>query len=306
MTAVRIEDLGNGLHAIDAFMEGSPNRLSCYLFDTPERVLIEAGPSATRSHLVAALDALGIDDPATIVLTHIHIDHAGAAGHLAQRYPRARIGVHSSGVRHLVDPSRLWRSAARIYGDEQLAQMWGRVEPVDRSRLVVLDEGTRLPLGGGRTLDVLHTPGHAKHHVVFHEETSGGLFVGDSLGLCYPHGHFVLPQAPPPEFDPEEAARQMRRMAGLAPRFLGFAHFGPNYDVDVALEDAEERMWDWVDVVAGMAGLDDTDAARALETWTIARYVEIGYSEAEVTGYADRVFWPMQVAGIRRWLASRS
>ena len=98
---ISVTDLGHDLYLIDARMHGEPERLACYLFDTPERVLIETGPSVTLHHLIDGLEHLGIDDLATIVVTHIHLDHAGGAGHLAARYPRARIGVHSAGARHL-------------------------------------------------------------------------------------------------------------------------------------------------------------------------------------------------------------
>ena len=139
--------LADELYAIDAWMEEGPERLSCYLFDTPEGCLSRwaFGHSAPSDRV---LDELGIDDIATIVVTHIHIDHAGGAGQLARRYPDARIGVHSSGVRHLVSPERLWASAAESLGRSGSA-VWGPMEPIAEERLVVLDEGDRVPLGVG-------------------------------------------------------------------------------------------------------------------------------------------------------------
>ena len=195
--AARITSLGDRLYQIDAMMYGVPERLACYFYDTPEPLLIECGPSATMGHLLDALDELGIDDVARIVVTHIHLDHAGAAGHLAQRYPGARVGVHRLGARHLVSPERLVASATRVYGEEGMRTLWGPMEPIDESRLLVLDEGDRIPLGDGRTIDVLYTPGHAKHHVVFFDSDAGGLYVGDAVGLSFPHGHFVQPATPP-------------------------------------------------------------------------------------------------------------
>ena len=303
----RYEQLADNLYLIDAFMEGHPERLSCYLFDTPQRVLIEVGPSATLSHLVDALDELGIDDLFAIVVTHVHLDHAGGAGHLAARFPEARIGVHTVGARHLVNPERLWNSAARIYGDAELTAMWGTMEPIPQDRLLVLDEGSQIDLGGGRRVEVLYTPGHAQHHVAFFERSSGGLFVGDTVGVCYPHGHFVMPLTPPPDFDPKEATGQMQRMADLDPSFVGFAHFGPAYDAAAKLADAEARMWDWVGMVEalGTDDVSDDEATERLRDWTWRDYEARGFSREDIRRYDEAMFWPMQVTGIRRWLRSR-
>ena len=173
MIEYKIERLSDDLYAIDAWMEEHPERLACYLFDTPERVLIEVGPSATLHHLTAALEEMGIDDLATIVVTHIHIDHAGGAGQIAHHFPNARIGVHSRGARHLSDPTRLWSSAVQVFGEEWLTSKWGPMVPIDPDRLLVLDDGDRVPLGGGRELEALYTPGHAKHHITYYEDQSG-------------------------------------------------------------------------------------------------------------------------------------
>ncbi len=170
--------------------------------------------------------------------------------------------------------------------------------------MLVLDEGSKVPLGGGRFLDVMHTPGHAKHHLVFSDEVTGGMFVGDSVGLCYPHGHFVQPVTPPPDFDAHLAVEQMHRMAERSPSFLGFAHFGPNYGVGEALEDAEARIWDWVRVVQRTAHLDDATATEELKQWTRRHFLSLGFRAEDIDRYEVKTFWPMQVAGIRRWLAA--
>ena len=305
MGSSRAVEIADNLYAIDAWMEQGPERLSCYLFDTPERVLVEVGPSATVHHLVEVLDELGIEDIATIVVTHIHIDHAGGVGQLAHSYPNARFGVHRSGARHLVSPDRLWSSAVGVFGEEWLTSTWGPMEPIPEERLIVLDERDRVPLGGGRFLDVMHTPGHAKHHIVFHDDASGGMFVGDSVGLCYPHGHFVQPVTPPPDFDAGLVVAQMHRMLERAPDFLGFAHFGPNYRVEETLSNAEQRIWEWVRVVEATADLSDESATEELKRWSRDRYLDLGFAEEDIEQYQAKTFWPMQVAGIRLWLASR-
>ncbi len=300
-----ITPLGDGLYQIDAMMWDVPERLACYLYDTKEPVLVECGPSVTVHHLLDTLEELGIDDVATVVVTHIHLDHAGAAGHLAQRFPRARIGVHREGARHLIDPARLIASATRIYGEEGMATLWGGMKPIEPERLLVLDEGDKIPLGGGRVLDVMYTPGHAKHHVVFHDEQSGGMYVGDSVGISFPHGHFVQPNTPPPDLDPPLLVAQLHRMAERDPAFLGFAHYGVHDDPRDALAQAEERLDGWLSFIEGLGTLDPETAGMRLRAWTLDGYRKQGVSDAVITQYDFMTFWPMQVGGILRWLSGR-
>lgn len=300
---LRTTDLGDGLYQIDAGMHGTPQRLACYLFDTPQRVLVECGPSVSMHHLLDALADLGIADLAAIVVTHIHLDHAGAVGHMAQRFPSARIGVHAAGAGHLVDPSRLWSSATRIYGAEGMQRLWGPMEPVAEDRLLVLDEGASVALGGGRSLQVMYTPGHAKHHIVFFDEISGGCFVGDSVGIAFPHGHFTQPVTPPPDFDPTLVITQLHRIAALQPSFLGFAHYGRDDDVASRLLEAEDRIGRWVARVEALP--DDESAVGVFRDWVLEGYRAQGHAEDVVATYDANTFWPMQLAGIRRWLAIR-
>ncbi len=297
--------LADGLYLIDAGMYGEPERLACYYFDTPEPVLVECGPSVSRSHLVDALDELGVTDLAAVLVTHSHLDHAGGAGHFAARYPGAQVGVHAAGAKHLIDPSRLWASATRIYGEEGMQTLWGPMEPVAAERLLVLDEGDRVPLGRGRSIEVMYTPGHARHHVVFLEDDSGGCFVGDAVGIAFPHGHLVQPNSPPPDFDPHLIAVQLRRMARRDPRFLGFAHFGVHADPQQALGEAEERLWDWVRFVEDLPRDDLEGAAAALRDWVLGSYRADGHRDEMLAAYDSNTFWPMHVAGIQRWLAAR-
>ena len=303
MFDVQVTDLGDSLFMIDAGMHGEPERLACYLFDTPNRVLIECGPSNVLPNLVAALDSIGVDDVAAMVVTHIHLDHAGGAGHFAERYPTAQIGVHAAGSRHLADPTRLWDSAERIYTPEGMQALWGPMHPVPEERLLVLEEESTISLGGGRQLDVLYTPGHARHHVVFSEETSGGMFVGDSVGIAFPHGHMVQPVTPPPDFDAPLVVEQLRRMAARQPGFVGFAHYGVTGDVARVFDEAERRLGEWVSFVESLA--DATDAAERLRSWVLAAYRSDGVSEDDIDQYDGNTYWPMQVTGIQRWLSLR-
>jgi glyoxylase-like metal-dependent hydrolase (beta-lactamase superfamily II) len=304
MPDISVTPLGHDLYLIDAFMHGGPENLACYLFDTPERVLIECGPSRTIDHLFAALDYLGIADAGTLAVTHIHLDHAGGAGQFAARYPGARVAVHTLGAPHLIDPARLVASATQVFGEEHMRDAWGPMEPIDPGRLLVLDEGDRLPLGNGRALEVMYTPGHARHHLVYFEAESGACLVGDEVGVCFPHGHAVKPSTPPPDFDPHLITEQLHRIAARRPAFLGFAHYGLHSDPPAALAEAEERLWEWVAwVEENSPGREATDEFRR---WVLDGHRSRGMTEDEVTHYEHHTFWPMQPAGIRRWLDRRA
>ncbi len=174
------------------------------------------------------------------------------------------------------------------------------MEPVDAHRLKVLDEGDRIPLGGGRHLDVLYTPGHAKHHVAFSEDDTGACYVGDAVGIAFPHGHMVHPVTPPPDFNPELAVTQLHRIAERHPSFLGFAHFDPHPDPPAALAQAEERIqaWvAWVDAASGSGNLTDP-----MRRWVLDEYRAQGISDEAIETYDRNTYWPMQAAGILHWL----
>jgi glyoxylase-like metal-dependent hydrolase (beta-lactamase superfamily II) len=177
------------------------------------------------------------------------------------------------------------------------------MEPLPEDRLLVLDEGDRIPLGNGRAVEVMYTPGHAKHHIVFFEDETGACMIGDSVGLAFPHGHLVHPNTPPPDFDPESASHQMRRMAARGPAFLGFAHFGPDHSPESTLAAAQERMWDWVAWVEQASYRDDAALVTAMRQWVLDGYRAEGYPEDVLATYDKNTFWPMQAAGSRRWLS---
>ena len=304
---VDITELADGLYMIDAHMEGMRERLSCYLYDTPEPLLIDAGPSTSFAHLTEVLAHLGVDALATVLITHVHIDHGGAAGHFAKRFPDTRIAVHHVGAPHLARPGRLWNSTARIYGKEALREMWGEMIPVPEDRIDHLFEGDTVSIGTPSPLMILDTPGHANHHVTIFDPQSGGMYVGDAVGLCYPHGHGIQPNSPPPDFDPRLLTGQLRRMAALDPAFVGFAHFGPRHDAQAALQESEARVWEWVSLIQGLGDLGEDEAVKVLRDDTLGRYREAGASEEQIKFYdAAAGRWDMHLTGVRRWAQQRA
>jgi glyoxylase-like metal-dependent hydrolase (beta-lactamase superfamily II) len=158
-----------------------------------------------------------------ILLTHIHLDHAGASGTIVRDHPHIKVLVHERGVRHMADPSRLIESATRVYGD-RMEHFWGEFAPVPSGNLVSLGGGESIE-AGGRTFDVAYTPGHASHHVSFFDASSGVAFVGDTAGVCI-KGGYVLPPTPPPDIDLELWQGSVDRILAWSPTTLMLTHFG--------------------------------------------------------------------------------
>jgi glyoxylase-like metal-dependent hydrolase (beta-lactamase superfamily II) len=204
------------MRPIDVHHLGRERVICCWEVDG---VLVDPGPEPT---LETVLAALGGEAPRAILLTHIHFDHAGATGALLERYPDLPVYVHERGARHLADPERLVASATRLYGEEGMRTLWGRVVPVPQESLHVLTGGETI-LGGWR---VEYTPGHASHHVCYLHEDSGWAFTGDVAGVHIPPVDAVVAPTPPPDIDLEAWERSLAIVAGWEPVGLALTHFG--------------------------------------------------------------------------------
>jgi len=222
-----VASLGAGANLIDLNFMGVPGSIASYVFDTGDGLaLVDTGPSTTLPALERGLHKLGADlsDVRHILLTHIHFDHAGAAGSLAARLPRARVYVHERGAKHLSRPERLIASAAQIYGD-QMETLWGEMQPVPAERLTVLHGGETLAFSGlPEGVKVHYTPGHAVHHVSYH--AGDDLYVGDVGGVRIALPQSPRPPTPPPDIDLGAWAQSIALLRGLPARRLHLAHFG--------------------------------------------------------------------------------
>ncbi len=245
----RTQTVEAGVALLDLELGGTSQVLGAYLLLGEEPALVETGPSSCLGALEAALAEYGltISDLRAAVVTHIHLDHAGAAGVLARRNPNLRVYVHPVGAPHLADPERLLRSARRLYG-ELLETLWGEVAPVPPERIVAVQDGERIEVGG-RVLRALDTPGHANHHHVFLDERTGLMFTGDAAGISLPGCSVVRPPTPPPELDLEIWGRTLDRMRQLRPRRLGFTHFGVRDDPEAVLEEMRRRLREMAEVL---------------------------------------------------------
>ncbi len=215
---------------IDLLHLGRDRVIGCWEIDG---VLIDPGPTSCLDRL---LDALGGERPRALLLTHIHLDHAGATGSLVERWPDLDVYVHEIGVTHMVDPSRLVKSAARLYG-EDMDRLWGEMLPVPESNITPLQGGESL-LGGG--FEVAYTPGHASHHVSYLHE--GTAFVGDTGGVRVPPSSFVIPPTPPPDVDVEAWHESIERIRAWRPERLAITHFGATEAVEEQLDELGRRL----------------------------------------------------------------
>ena len=252
---------------IDTRMHGREGITGAFLVEGEQRALVETGPKSSLDAVTAGLEAAGVDTLDWIVVTHIHLDHAGAAGSLAARFPGARVAVHEVGAPHLVDPSKLWSSASRIYGDD-MEKLWGGIDPIPADRIHTLTDGDKIDLGG-RSLQAVETPGHARHHHAFLDDLTGIVFTGDALGVRLSEVGVMRPATPPPEFNLEDAKASINKLASIGATSLWLTHFGPSdegadpVDIGTTAERAIEALDRWAGWVeeARSKGLELDEAA---------------------------------------------
>jgi glyoxylase-like metal-dependent hydrolase (beta-lactamase superfamily II) len=234
------------MHLIDLHHLGQQDSIASYLLPTPTGALVvDPGPASTLPALRAGLAAhgLGEADLSGLLLTHIHLDHAGASGVLAQSNPRLRVQVHAKGAPHLIDPARLIGSAQRLYGN-RMGELWGDILPVPAEQVDVLQGGEVLDFGG-RRFDVAYTPGHAWHHVSYFDRETRTALVGDTAGVMRPSFPLVLPVTPPPDIDIEAWLESIDRILAWRPERLGLTHFGLAPRPEEHLEALRRGLVEW-------------------------------------------------------------
>jgi glyoxylase-like metal-dependent hydrolase (beta-lactamase superfamily II) len=272
------------MRLIDCMHLGRARVIGCWVVDD---VLIDPGPS---SCLPALLEGLGDFVPRALLLTHIHLDHAGASGSLVARWPGLEVYVHERGARHMIDPSRLLASAAQLYKDD-MDRLWGEMVPVPAERIHELKGGERL----FDAFDVAYTPGHASHHVSYLHE--GTAYVGDVGGVRITEGGPAIPPTPPPDIDVEAWHASLKLVSGWAPERLAMTHFGSSERVQAQLDEVGRRLDRW-------AGL-----ARELE---LAQFIDAIRTEIEAStdaeaaaAYAQAAPRDQLYAGLRRYWDKR-
>lgn len=281
--------MSGGPRAIDVLHLGRPNVIACFQLGT---VLVDPGPECCAATLV---EALGDAVPDAILLTHIHLDHAGATGALVRRWPHVKVVVHERGAPHVADPSKLVASATRLYGDD-MARLWGEIVAVPEENLVVVgDEATLEDFGG--PWRVAYTPGHASHHVAYLHEPSATLFAGDVAGVRIGAGP-VLPPTPPPDIDLELWHGSIARIRAWDAARVAVTHFGVFDDVAEHLDELEETL----DVLGAVARRTDAAGYTELVRGVVRR--------GEDPGLIDAMFQAMPpdtlFAGLDRYWGKRA
>jgi glyoxylase-like metal-dependent hydrolase (beta-lactamase superfamily II) len=246
-----MKTLAPGIDFLDLNFLGLPEIIATAVLHGPSGVaLVDPGPATSLEHLRATLHASGIEieDVRHLLLTHIHLDHAGAAGSLVRENPGIEVVVHERGASHLIDPSRLLASATRLYGAADMDRLWGDFLAVPPGNIRALRGGERLE-AGGRELVVAYTPGHASHHVSYFDPASRIAFVGDTAGIRRGKGAYVMPPTPPPDVDLEDWRRSEDTILGWDPDTLFLTHFGPWHQPRLHFQELMQHMAEWSRIV---------------------------------------------------------
>jgi glyoxylase-like metal-dependent hydrolase (beta-lactamase superfamily II) len=292
---------------IDLLHIGRPHVIGCYLLLGDQPALIDPGPASTLDTLEAGLAAHGLAlvDIQTILLTHIHLDHAGATGTLLRRYPHIQVYVHTRGAPHLIAPEKLIHSATRLYGDA-MQRLWGPILPVPEQSIQLLSGGETLNIGA-RAVRVYDAPGHASHHVVYFDERSRAAWVGDTGGVCRPGLVVPRPATPPPDIDIEAWQRSLDMLRALDPSVLLLTHFGPAYQPAVYIEDYRATLLHWADVVrTGLAsGADEATQIAQLDQLAQANLGPAASAE-DVTLYEQASSISLGWQGLARYWRKRA
>lgn len=297
-----------GIHALDSGYRRA-QMAALYLIAQDGRVaIVESGTAHAVPRVLAELARLGLSPDAVdwVMLTHVHLDHAGGAGALMQALPQARLLVHPRGVRHMCEPARLWAAASAVYGEAFVAREYGPPVPVDPARITEAGEGQHVSVGG-RRIEVADAPGHARHHVCYWDEQSRGWFTGDAFGLSYRETHvgdraFVVPATTPSQFEPEAMHRTIEHLLARQPERLFLTHFGEVGEVSRLAADLH-RLIDAGCALARACGGEREALHAALQHQLVQEAAEQGWAvqgEAALALYAEDLI--LNAQGLAGWL----
>ena len=303
-----MDRLAPGISYVDLMFRATPRIVATAVIQGPRGVaLLDPGPTSTLPTLMSELERGGIrmGDLTDIVLTHIHLDHAGATGTLVRSNPALKVFVHEKGAPHLVDPAKLLASAGRLYGD-QMETLWGEVAPVPAGALSSLAGGERIE-AGGRRFDVAYTPGHASHHVSYFNEETGLAFVGDTAGIKRTATGMVLAPTPPPDIDVESWEASLARIGAWRPDTLFITHFGPAAPYAPHLNELREHLHFTMEIVRESLTRDGTDEDR--ERWFTERVrleLRRRINESDAHAYEVAGRFDLNWRGLARYLRKKA
>jgi len=293
------------IYQIDVFMENKPGRMSCYYIDSANPLLVEVGPSNSFPYLISSLESMGISEVNRSAMTHLHLDHIGGIGHLVEKYKEHFVYIHELGIKHLPNPERLWKAVSEVYTEEWLSTNWGKIKPTPVKNIHSLKDKELIDLGNGRKLQAIYGPGHAKHHYTFYDEYSKTLFMGDTLGLIYPHGNFVQPNLPPPDFNKELLFNTLDELNKLDLKYLALAHFGMHENPHKLIENAKENVEEWIIFINNLNNISDESALVSIKSWVRGNYEFLNIDESTINNYINNANFEMQIKGIRNYLLNK-
>jgi len=246
-----VNEVAENIYLIDDQICSIPKLGSVYLLNEEKKALVDSGPPSSASVVLDGIRKVGVRPEAInyIIVTHIHLDHAGGAGVLVKDMPQAQVVVHYKGARHLIEPMELMESAARTQSAEIMALL-GEVIPVEPERVQVVHDNDTIKLSGEQVLDFIDAPGHAPHELCIYERRNGGLFTGDALGLYFVEDEVLLPCHPPPSFDLEVCINTIQRLMKLKANMIYGAHFGASNKVQEILHLAIDKLQIYGNIVA--------------------------------------------------------
>jgi glyoxylase-like metal-dependent hydrolase (beta-lactamase superfamily II) len=314
-----LTDQGFGIYTIDTGFKRPGLVASHLIIEKGHAAFVDVGVAPTVSVLLDALKARSIppENVDLIMVTHIHLDHAGAAGVLMRYFPNAKLVVHPLGARHMIDPSKLIAGAMAVYGESEMNRTFGEILPVSSDRVIEAADKSRLSLNG-RDMLFLSTPGHARHHYCIVDETSKGIFTGDTFGLSYrdfdtASGPFIFPTTTPVQFDPDALHASIDRLIRFKPERLFLTHFGCIEYTDRLAGELHRHVDRFVEIACTLEnGLADEGEQRcsalikALTDWLIESLRKHGCDLSE-----DKILTLMQMdielnaQGLEHWLAKK-
>jgi glyoxylase-like metal-dependent hydrolase (beta-lactamase superfamily II) len=293
---------------LDNLWTGRPHTIAAALLESDgHRAIVDPGPGSTLETLRQNLQAheIGVGDLDAILLTHIHLDHAGATGALVRENPRLAVYVHKNGAKHMIDPSKLLASAQRLWPND-LQRLFGETLPVPGENLRILEGGETLTLGS-RKLEVVYTPGHASHHVSYFDQAEGVAFVGDTTGVRIEGNSFAMPATPPPDIDLEIWDKSFAAILERKPARLFLTHYGYSDNPSEHILLFRERLHRWAALTADILRTSASDSA-AMDAFMSATFAEISQHlpGGEAEHYAFSAGLNLSFLGLARYLRKRA
>ena len=297
MYATRVSER---VYMLDTYALGQPGAVGAYLVKGPKPALVDCGYATSYENVLAGLAEAGVmpTDVRYLIPTHVHLDHAGAAGRLLREMPHAAVVAHERAVPHLVDPTRLIASSTEVFG-ETIMGLYGAPAPIPAERITAVGEEATLNLGDGLEATLIHTPGHAPHQVSVVLEETKAMLTADAVGIVYPWTKALIPTTPPPSFNPEELVATIATIRQTKPTELLVPHFGARKDVDWVFDRTTELVQRWVDLVKDLwkRGVSLDEASEIME-----REVLKDSGTGELPIYA-KLSVRVSVMGIMRFLS---